>query len=209
MFFTGKPVAPPNIAVTQEFDLFDDNDDGDQWPDEMPDDSGLGTFQRQPASIRGWTRTATTSPTPTRTRTASPTGDEPFLFFWGDPPEFIYDIDMNNNGLPDLTENDDEPDYPLQARSARLPRIPQARRRPAPPHRLQLRLPQHRADRRGRQGPCPVRAVRGRYARGLGPAVRGQGGTRSGCGTRSPTPPTSGGPPRPRATPTRSSPRTR
>jgi hypothetical protein len=41
-----------------------------------------------------------------------PDWEEAFLFYWSDPPEFIYDIDFNNNSLPDLTENDDRPDYP-------------------------------------------------------------------------------------------------
>ena len=113
VFFTGKPVAPPNIAVTQEFDLFDDNDDGDQWPDEMPDDSGLGT-SNDSGVYPGLDENGDNIPDTDQNSNRIPDWDEPFLFFWGDPPEFIYDIDMNNNGLPDLTENDDEPDYPYK-----------------------------------------------------------------------------------------------
>jgi hypothetical protein len=39
---------------------------------------------------------------------------EPFFDYDTDPPEFVYDIDFNNNLLPDFRENDDSPDYPYQ-----------------------------------------------------------------------------------------------
>jgi hypothetical protein len=44
------------------------------------------------------------------------TGDwfEPFFAYDVDPPEFVYDIDFNNNGVPDARENDNEPDYPYK-----------------------------------------------------------------------------------------------
>ena len=111
VFFTGVPITRPDFPVTQEFDLFDDNDDGDQWPDEMPDDSGLSDV-KDAGVFPGLDENGDNIPDTDQNSNRIPDWDEPFLFFWGDPPEFIYDIDMNNNGLPDLTENDDEPDYP-------------------------------------------------------------------------------------------------
>ena len=36
------------------------------------------------------------------------------MVYDADPPEFVYGIDFNNNGLPDFRENDDLPDYPYR-----------------------------------------------------------------------------------------------
>ncbi len=113
VFFTGVSVAPPNVSITQEFDLFDDNDDGDQWPDEFPDDTGLSEV-KDGGVYPGLDENGDNIPDTDQNSNSIPDWDEPFLFFWGDPPQFIYDIDMNNNGLPDLTENDDEADYPYR-----------------------------------------------------------------------------------------------
>lgn len=113
VFYTSVAVAPPNTSITQEFDLFDDNDDGDHWPDEFPDDTGLST-RRGAGVFPGLDENADNIPDTDQNMNGIPDWQEPFLFFWSDPPEFIYDIDMNNNGLPDLTENDDEPDYPYR-----------------------------------------------------------------------------------------------
>jgi len=113
IFFTGVPVSPPNSPITQEFDLFDDNDDRDQWPDEFPDDTGLSEVN-DAGIFPGLDENGDSLPDTDQNSNGVPDWDEPFLFFWSDPPEFIYDIDMNNNGLPDLTENDDEPDYPYR-----------------------------------------------------------------------------------------------
>lgn len=111
IFFTGVPVSPPHTGITQEFDLFDDNDDRDQWPDEFPDDTGLSEVN-DAGVYPGLDEDNDNIPDTDRNFNGVPDWDEPFLFFWGDPPEFLYDIDFNNNGLPDMTENDDQPDYP-------------------------------------------------------------------------------------------------
>ncbi|MBI2503157.1 MAG: hypothetical protein HYW07_07965 [Candidatus Latescibacteria bacterium] len=111
IFHTDVPVAPPNTALTQEFNLFDDNDDGDQWPDDMPDDTPLAG-QNDAGVFPGLDENKDNVPDTDQNANGVPDWDEPFLFFWSDPPAFIYDIDMNNNGLPDQTENDDAPDYP-------------------------------------------------------------------------------------------------
>ena len=41
-----------------------------------------------------------------------PDYEEPFLRYHSDRPEFLFGIDMNNNGWIDRFENDEEPDYP-------------------------------------------------------------------------------------------------
>ena len=41
-----------------------------------------------------------------------PDWTEPILFYDADPPDFIYGIDFNNNGVVDYRENDALPDYP-------------------------------------------------------------------------------------------------
>ena len=43
-----------------------------------------------------------------------PDYEEPFLRYHTDRPEFLFGVDMNNNGWIDRFENDDEPDYPYQ-----------------------------------------------------------------------------------------------
>jgi hypothetical protein len=110
IFHTSVPVSPPNTAITQEFNLFDDNDDGDQWPDEMPNDTAL-SGANDAGVYPGLDRNNDNVPDTDQNANGRPDWDEPFLFYWADPPEFIYDLDFNNNALPDLTENDDRPDY--------------------------------------------------------------------------------------------------
>ena len=41
-----------------------------------------------------------------------PDYDEPFLRYAADRPEFLFGIDLNNNGWVERFENDQEPDYP-------------------------------------------------------------------------------------------------
>ncbi|MBT5060220.1 MAG: hypothetical protein HOM68_27000 [Gemmatimonadetes bacterium] len=43
-----------------------------------------------------------------------PDYEEPFLRYHTDRPEFLFGIDMNNNGWIDRFENDNEPDYPYK-----------------------------------------------------------------------------------------------
>lgn len=111
IFHTSVPVSPPNTAITQEFNLFDDNDDGDQWPDEMPNDTAL-SGANDAGVYPGLDANGDNVPDTDQNANGIPDWTEAFLFFWADPPAFIYDIDFNNNSLPDLTENDDRPDYP-------------------------------------------------------------------------------------------------
>ncbi|MBT3343321.1 MAG: hypothetical protein HN712_14125 [Gemmatimonadetes bacterium] len=111
IFHTSVPASPPNTAITQEFNLFDDNDDGDQWPDEMPNDTAL-SGANDAGVYPGLDQNQDNVPDTDQNANGIPDWDEAFLFFWADPPAFIYDLDFNNNSVPDLTENDDRPDYP-------------------------------------------------------------------------------------------------
>ena len=43
-----------------------------------------------------------------------PDYEEPFLRYYSDRPEFLFGIDLNNNGSIDRFENDDLPDYPYK-----------------------------------------------------------------------------------------------
>jgi len=114
-------------AITQEFKVFDDNDDHDNWPDDRPF-SGDALYTPQGA----FDRPVYTSGLPEggvypgydmngdlvldfdRNRNAVADWIEPFVGFDVEPPEFVYGIDFNNNLVPDFRENDDEPDYPYR-----------------------------------------------------------------------------------------------
>ncbi|NKB69610.1 MAG: hypothetical protein GKR89_21275 [Candidatus Latescibacteria bacterium] len=43
-----------------------------------------------------------------------PDWEEPFLRYNVDRPQFLFGVDMNNNGVVDRFENDDEPDFPYR-----------------------------------------------------------------------------------------------
>ena len=47
-------------------------------------------------------------------RNKFPDYDEPFLRYASDRPEFLFGMDLNNNGWVDRFENDNEPDYPYK-----------------------------------------------------------------------------------------------
>lgn len=100
-------------GATQEFNIYDDNDDGDQWPDDHPNDSALSQLN-DAGVFPGLDENGDNVIDTDQNDNAKPDWAEPFLFYNSDPPEFIYDVDFNNNELPDLIENDDAPDYPYR-----------------------------------------------------------------------------------------------
>ena len=116
-----------NDALTQEYRIYDDNDDHDTWPDDRPfRGDGLyvpsGVFQR-PQFVAGLPEGGVYPGLDMdgdhildfdRNRNAVADWFEPFLGYTSDPPEFVYGIDFNNNLVPDFRENDDEPDYPYR-----------------------------------------------------------------------------------------------
>ena len=100
-------------SETQEFALVDDNDDGDQWPDESFNDQPNGGWPDSEV-YPGLDADGDNAPDIDQNLNFVPDWQEPFLMYETDPPEFVYDIDLNNNGLPDFRENDDLPDYPYR-----------------------------------------------------------------------------------------------
>ncbi len=97
------------------FEFVDDNDDQDRFPDWQRSGSTSGDREVFP----GWDENndfisdfnQNDSPSnPNRV----PDYDEPFLRFHTDRPEFLYGIDMNNNGTVDRFENDEEADLPYR-----------------------------------------------------------------------------------------------
>ncbi|MBI4532231.1 MAG: hypothetical protein HY709_12010, partial [Candidatus Latescibacteria bacterium] len=114
-------------TFTQEFPLYDDNDDHDVWPDDIT--QGIdwpyvpkGAFENvqylggRPESgvYPGFDVDGDRIFDIDKNRSGVGDWLEPFFEYDTDPPEFVYDVDFNNNGLPDFRENDDSPDYPYQ-----------------------------------------------------------------------------------------------
>jgi len=114
-------------AMTQEFRLYDDNDDHDNWPDDAPGSADLlylsrGMFERPiyPSSrpeggvFPGHDMDGDLIIDHDRNRNAVEDYLEPFFGYDSDPPEFVFGQDLNNNLVPDFRENDDLPDYPYR-----------------------------------------------------------------------------------------------
>ena len=113
------------------FDFVDDNDDQDRWPDQKRAFQGtrqvvagrtLGSpreGQPDQAVFPGWDENGdfisdfNQNDNPVRPN-AIPDFEEPFLRFNADRPEFLFGIDMNNNGWIDRFEDDAAPDYPYK-----------------------------------------------------------------------------------------------
>ena len=97
------------------FDLVEDNDDQDRFPDAFRADFLVDDRQVFP----GWDLNNDLVPdfnqNDNRVKTnAVPDYQEPFLRFRVDRPEFLFGVDMNHNFWVDLYENDTEPDYPYR-----------------------------------------------------------------------------------------------
>ena len=96
-------------------ELVEDNDDQDRAPDTVRKDSRSGDQQVYP----GWDENndfiSDFNQNDNRNLSNSiPDYEEPFLRHNVDRPEFLFGIDMNNNGWIDRFENDELPDYPYR-----------------------------------------------------------------------------------------------
>ena len=100
-----------NCPQMQEMFVMADNDDNDQWPDEMS--SERPSSDRTDSGIfPGLDENEDLVPDSDQNINGIADWTEPILFYDADPPEFIYGIDFNNNGVVDFRENDALPDYP-------------------------------------------------------------------------------------------------
>ena len=105
--FGGEGTDP----VAAEFPLVDDNDDDDRYSDDNKNDFP-GSFDLEAGVYPGLDEDNDNIPDDDRNANGIPDFEEPFLLYHSDPQEFVYGLDLNNNGVIDVRENDDKPDYP-------------------------------------------------------------------------------------------------
>lgn len=121
-------------ATNKLYDLVDDNDDNDRHPDQLrlfqgslipPRTTTSGDWQIQPdgqadpAVFPGYDENNDGLSDFNQNSSGDqenfyPDYEEPFLRHNTDRPEFLFGMDMNNNGWVDRFENDNEPDYPYK-----------------------------------------------------------------------------------------------
>jgi len=105
-------------SATQEFPLHEDNDDHDQFPDEHVSDAAIAEPRElypgfpHAQVYPGLDENVDNIPDVDRNENFILDWEEAFLTYDSEPPEFVYGLDFNNNGVPDFRENDDKPDYP-------------------------------------------------------------------------------------------------
>jgi len=97
----------------QEMFVMTDNDDNDQWPDELIVE--LPSADRQDSGVfPGLDENQDLVPDTDQNLNGIADWTEPIIFYDADPPDFIYGLDFNNNGVVDFRENDGLPDYPYR-----------------------------------------------------------------------------------------------
>jgi hypothetical protein len=103
------------------YEFVDDNDDQDELPDwrRLYFGQRVNTRQGQGllydnAVFPGFDENNDDISDFNRNFNSQPDFDEPFLRFDVDPPEFLFGMDMNSNGVIDRFEDDNEADYPYK-----------------------------------------------------------------------------------------------
>tara|TARA_A100001037_G_scaffold188982_1_gene169226 strand:- start:559 stop:3282 length:2724 start_codon:yes stop_codon:yes gene_type:complete len=121
------------VPALKEFELVDDNDDLDPWPDSWEHDDPLNLrFQDDitqaalevkenlfPGSLRdvgfgvfpGLDDNGDGIFDTNVNNNILPDHEEPFLMYFVESEDFVYGDDFNNNGIVDSRENDNKPDY--------------------------------------------------------------------------------------------------
>ncbi len=94
-----------------EYPLVDDNDDDDRYADDNLRDYPNGS-EPESGVYPGLDLDNDNVPDDDQNANGVPDFEEPFLLYYSDRQEFVYGIDLNNNGVIDERENDDKPDYP-------------------------------------------------------------------------------------------------
>ncbi len=98
------------------YELVEDNDDQDRHPDWQRRGQGAGDdfvfpgWDENNDFVADFNQNHVDIVRPN----LNPDWEEPFLRYHVDRPQFLFGVDMNNNGYIDRFENDDEPDYPYK-----------------------------------------------------------------------------------------------
>ena len=101
------------------FELVDDNDDQDRFPDwdrrDINQRAVVGRFEGWDREVLpGYDEDNDMISDFNENQNLFPDYEEPFLRYSVDPPEYLFGLDMNNNGWIDRLENDHLPDYPYK-----------------------------------------------------------------------------------------------
>ena len=131
----GRGVADYSPEATNLlYDFVDDNDDHDRHPDQLrifqgslipPHTTSISNFTvtsegvADPAVFPGYDENGDFISDFNQNSNGDrenlfPDYEEPFLRYHSDRPEFLFGIDLNNNGWAERFENDDLPDYPYK-----------------------------------------------------------------------------------------------
>ena len=103
----------------QPFEMVEDNDDLDQWPDRLEHNDPLMPYTR--ALLGGNGVFPGLDPNGDGVldfdvdRAGGVDAFQPFLAYFAEPPELVYGDDFDNNGVADFRENDNLPDYAYPA----------------------------------------------------------------------------------------------
>ncbi|MFA5858213.1 MAG: hypothetical protein WC955_04030 [Elusimicrobiota bacterium] len=111
-------IKTPINGFTNSYNLVDDNDDNDQYPDELDQMSysqylsnKVYFFNYLDGVFPGLDKNKNGISDYNENRNAIPDYEEDFLRFSVDSPDFEFGDDFNNNGIIDYFENDQKPDY--------------------------------------------------------------------------------------------------
>ena len=97
--------------VYERFALVEDNDDLDAWPDWTEHGDPLAFFTRSSGEGYGVFPGLDLNHDGILDLNVGGNAFTPFLGYYVDPPEVVFGDDFNNNGIADLRENDNLPDY--------------------------------------------------------------------------------------------------
>ncbi|MEW6754526.1 MAG: hypothetical protein AB1505_26620 [Candidatus Latescibacterota bacterium] len=113
--------AGPTVGgrLYQPSALVEDNDDLDQWPDHVEHDDRLVPYGRSTGEgngvFPGLDRDNDGFLDFDLDNARGADAQQPFLAYFSEPLELVWGDDLNNNGVADLRENDNLPDYPYPA----------------------------------------------------------------------------------------------
>ena len=108
--------------MLSEFPLVDDNDDNDRYADDNLRDYPNGS-ETESGVFPGLDEDNDNIPDDDKNANGIPDFEEPFLLYYSDPQEFVYGIDLNNNGVIDERGKRQQARLPLRPRPERPARL--------------------------------------------------------------------------------------